>query len=246
MFGGTVGTFFYLRFRRPTQQWKCHIFEKTKERMSSTVDERGKIIYDYGDLYGVTKTGNDILERKETKDGKTHFWLKKNDREIQNVGTDCIIDKNTKEIIILKHDDEFSLIRPVINHEKIMLFEVVPHDVKNLMRSEMTYRSQQYKDQLTGWSAIAPYVFGAIAFFSIVMLVFVIVNGATKIQEMHNEREEKLDVQSLQIAQIMQDAVYIARGYTSELKTIDEIRQEVQAKQNDAAKKEAPPDIGVI
>jgi len=210
VFSGLFGAFLYFRLRKKPIEWKAHIYESSKERLTTTLDHKGNVVTDYGDLYGLTKVDDDVVQRIETKDNKVHYYLKKAQREISQVNTNVILNKKTNEVIVVRKDDEYVLAIPAINPDNVILFETIPHDVKNLMRSELTIRSQQYKDQLTGWASVAPYVMGAVAFFSIVMLVFVVGKFSVDIYEARIEHDTMISDQGTKIAQIMENAVSIA------------------------------------
>jgi hypothetical protein len=189
------------------------VFKASSETLPSKRDTSGNIIYDYGDFNYTYKVSEDTLETIETPDHKEHYWLKKGQKEVTKVDHSALISPAVREVIVVDYGGEYYLVQPSVNKDKIMEFDPLPHDVKNLMRSEISLRKDRYKQKQKGLLAAMPWIFGIVAIIGIIGILITVGNGLRDFYKERAATQEFIAQQNKEAAEIVRDAVYIVKGY---------------------------------
>jgi hypothetical protein len=231
-----VGVFMTLYFTNRDNKkfsYKATIFTCSSETLPPKKDKDGKVIFDYGDFNYTYKSDMDYVDVIVTEDNKKHYLLRKAKREITSVDQRALLNPLSQEVIVVKFGDEYYLVQPSINKDKIFEFDAIPHDVKNLLRSEISIRNERYKNKMKGLLAYLPFILGIILVIGMVGTISIIGNIFKDLYAQQTTVNTYIADQNQQITGNMKEMMVVMRDMMRELDKRDIIKyQNYTEKQN--------------
>jgi len=177
--GGGIGFWLWLATRTKKMIWKARVYQKAD----------GEIQYlDQYMLHDLKPYTIDIIEKIDKKNGATHYWMQKMKKAVPVVTADCVEvwgeGKSNKEVRVLLDGDTCTLLKSGYD-EKIgaMIFKPIPHDRINMIKTEQSERKERIQDKKDILASIAPFVTTGIWVIGLVIVTYIIIQGALKSAE---------------------------------------------------------------
>lgn len=186
--GGGGAYILWLITRPKKLTWLADVYQPGEGIKPYIRNDNGEIInkIKLSDLKPYTQ---DIIERIEEAHGVVIYRLKKLNKTVPAVTTDCVDywgEKKKRVSVLLDQGTCTILTKGYDRDTARILFKPMPHDRINMIKGEMSLQLNRLKKEKDLLAAVTPWVITGIAFVGLIAIAYIIVNGYQEISKENN------------------------------------------------------------
>lgn len=206
--GGGGFWLLWLLTRPKKMSWKAMVYQISDGVKPPRRDKFGKVLSEIplSDLRPYTK---DVIVREEKGSGNVIFRLVKMGKAVPAVTSDTVDywGEKDKVVSVLMVGDSCTLLKKGYNRDAGVLFEPMPHDRVNLIKSEMEIARERTKEKKDILEAITPWIVVGISMLSLVAIAYFMVQGFMEMSESHEDAAKVLAAAQVEASENYRDAL---------------------------------------
>lgn len=184
--GGGIGWLIWMRTRPKKQSWRARIYTVGSAIQPPIRDKKGRIISDLK-LKDLKPYGRDIAERIEKNTGIVIYRLRTLGKTLPTVTNDTVEvwgGNDLPEITVLLDGETCTLLRRGFDtNTKNIVFNPMPHDRINMLKSEMASRHDRLRKEKDILQAITPWIVTGILVMGLVGIAYFMGNSFVAMSE---------------------------------------------------------------
>ena len=188
--GGGGFYLLWLKTRPKKQTWNAKVYQIGEGIRPAVLDKNKNVVSDLklNDLKPYTE---DVIERIDKDPGITLYRLQRLNKTVESVPSDCVDywGENKKEVAVVIEGETCTILKKGYDKNAGIVFQPMPHDRINMITSQIALRKDRLKKEKDILQAITPWIVTGICMLSLIVMIYITVDGWTNMSEMNSNAE---------------------------------------------------------
>lgn len=202
---GGAGAYIIWLWTRPKKMtWNAKVYQVGEAIRQKRIKDKNASIQ-LADLKPYTK---DVIEKIYKAPGITLFRLIKLNKCVDGVPSDCVEYWGSKdqEVSVLLEGETATVLRKGYEHDAGEIFQPMPHDRINLIKSEIAIRKDRLRKEKDILEAITPWIVTGMTMMALIAIAWLVITGFQEMGKSNNEAAKYTADKLIEAAQIINSA----------------------------------------